>query len=190
MWACDRWHPSPYAFGCKLLGPSFAGSRAPCDGLASGSNSSIHLLRCHCVKLLVTGREQREAGLPAVTWPCPSLGSHGHPREQLVSLVQAEGVRRERSQGFLAPLLPLASGLVHDTQQSPVLGSVQILGEDQMSVHRQGLGTGQCSQILAPSRARFQVKVLSPSSLQRCPGARRWGRSRGHCLVKPGLHLP
>lgn len=135
------------------------------------------------------GWAESRARLPGMIQAYPSLGCHRHPGEQLGSLVQGEGMRRERSQGFLVPLLPLASGLVHDTQRGPVLGPVWILGEDWMSVHRRGLGTGQCSQILAPSRARFQVKVPSPSSLQRCPGARRWGRSRGQCLVRHGLCL-
>lgn len=71
------------------------------------------------------GWAESRARLPGVIRAYPSLGCHGHPGEQLGSLVQREGMRRERSQGFPAPLLPLASGRVHDTQWGPVLGSVQ-----------------------------------------------------------------
>lgn len=171
----------------NFWGPALQGPGLPVMGLLLALIAPFTY--SHVIASNFWGWAESRVRLPGMIRAYPSLGCHRHPGEQLGSLVQGEGMRRERSQGFLAPLLPLASGLVHDTQRGPVLGSVQILGEDRMSVHHRDLGTGQCSQILAPSRARFQVKVLSPSSLRRCPGARRWGRSQGQCLVRHGLHL-
>lgn len=76
--------PSPTAgIWMKTLGLSSAGSRTNCNGLPcvlrtrlrSGSAGCDHPPTRQQTKLLMMGKEQREAGQPAVTLPCPVLGN-------------------------------------------------------------------------------------------------------------------